>query len=522
MIPIAKAAFSAVSSSSVGSAVASGWKGMQAASVTVAEQGWMAAVQKAGAMAQTSLADRVAGMGFFRGLRAASRMEKAISKGPGWIFGMAKEAGTGRGVFLPRGIMDFFRLGPSSKDSPRKSRSETRKARRAEKVTKAETAKRSTGAEVTGQKRQRRERKERAPREPRAAKDGQERPRRPRRTREEIREPRRAPERLPPSPPEVVKRYREKRDQRVARVAQEVEGREIKHLDTARRGAAAKAARERIESVRREPPMGHAERQRLEHRARQAAKTAPTDRAELGRRIEEATQGARPGADPQKARLVACARCCEGRSARDVIAGIVGRKELAKAQVRDHVGMAVGSLPEGKTASDAAVREAAECWMVRNGMQPDRMAWAVYRHSDTKNQHFHVVFSRVRDDGRVWHCKHPNAVAALEARALDRDAGQAHHCGPWQPGSGQAARAAFGKYEHDHLAVEWRKRGEAPQVVACQGPQWAARRAEVDTSNIEQEGAGGWFMKCENFGADAWGAAVIAHCEKADGSARRL
>lgn len=522
MIPIAKVAFSAVTSSSAASAVSTGWKAMQAASVAVAEQGWMAAVQKAGAMAQTALADRVAGMGFFRGLRAASRMEKAIGRGPGWLFGMAKEAGTGRGVLLPRGVMDFFRLGPSSKEGPRKSRSETRKARRAEKATAAATAKGRTASEVTGGRRSRKRDSQKAEKTTtRSSPDRADRPRRSRRTREEKRQPRRDPERLPPSPPEVVKRYREKRDQRVARVAQAVEGREIKYLDTARSGAAAKAARERIESVRREPPMGIAERQRLEQRARQASKAAPTDRAELGRRIEEATQGARPGADPQKARLVACARCCEGRSARDVIAGIVGRKELAKAQVRDHVGMAVGSLPEGKTASDAAVREAAECWIVRNGMEPDRMAWAVYRHSDTKNQHFHVVFSRVRDDGRVWHCKHPNAVAALEARAIDRDAGQAHHCGPWQPGSGQAARAAFGKMEHDHLVVEWKQRGKPAEVVPCQGPEWAARRAEVNTSNIEQEGAGGWFMKCESFGADAWGAAVIAHCEKA-GSERRL
>jgi hypothetical protein len=170
-------------------------------------------------------------------------------------------------------------------------------------------------------------------------------------------------------------------------------------------------------------------------------------------------------------------------------------------------GHLVISMKEGETVGNDQATWMAQRHLTRMGVDIDQHAIVMFRHDNTDKQHFHVIYNRVRHDGKIHHIFGASQVCQLERDIQDKMFGIESLI---KPGTAltKGMQSALGRLASGNLKAEIRAFREKSYFLETIGEQ-AQMRLEA-LGRIELE-AGGGFVKHQYFSTEraVW---LIEHC----------
>lgn len=170
-------------------------------------------------------------------------------------------------------------------------------------------------------------------------------------------------------------------------------------------------------------------------------------------------------------------------------------------------GHIVISMKAGETVSNDQATWMAQRHLTRMGVDIDQHAILMFRHDNTDKQHFHIIYNRVRHDGKVHHIFGASQICQLERDIQDKMFGIKPQINPGTALT-KGMQSALGRLASGNLKAEIRAFREKSHFVDTIGEQ-AQMRLET-LGRIVQE-AGGGFVKHQYFSTEraAW---LIEHC----------
>lgn len=186
---------------------------------------------------------------------------------------------------------------------------------------------------------------------------------------------------------------------------------------------------------------------------------------------------------------------------------MMSQTHKTRSNLQKTFGHIVISMKPGDTISDDQATWMAQRHLTRMGVDIDQHAILMFRHDNTDKQHFHVIYNRVRHDGKVHHIFGATQVCQLERDIQDRIFGIESQINPGTALT-KGMQSALGRLASGNLKAELRS-FQKPSVLVDTVGEFAQMRLE-QLGRMELESGGG-FVKHQYFTTEraAW---LIGHC----------
>ncbi len=219
-----------------------------------------------------------------------------------------------------------------------------------------------------------------------------------------------------------------------------------------------------------------------------------------------------------------------GTDVKSLTSALDSTSKNTKSTLKLRIGMLVISPKRDSVLTDEQGIWAAQRHLTRLGVDINEHPWQLYKHLDSKSgiHHYHVLYNRVRLDGKVHYINGGSIVCNYEASAQDRsfelepqipfpvphsrDKNEQKSAVDFSSGekASTKSRSSFLKtiasFCHGKLNAELREKGKKPILVSTLGSEANARLQALGPCDL---GHGGGFVKLQFFDGPDF---IVRHC----------
>lgn len=167
-----------------------------------------------------------------------------------------------------------------------------------------------------------------------------------------------------------------------------------------------------------------------------------------------------------------------------IVSTLRAQTKITESKVLKSVGHLIISLPPNEHIEEDEIHEIIAQQFARIGIDPSMQPHFVFQHSEGKNEHYHVLFSRVRNDGYVWNCFQVNHALTLQAEIQCALSGRENQMFQAMTAKSKSAQYAQRALASGTFFAELRQKGQQTIRIPVAGIDAAKRIHKASTQGI--------------------------------------